>query len=219
MSLMAKPQPRRVGKSLPIKLAVGLGVVTVFGFLFMRSLHDARTAAYTAERQHLRSWTLVLEPASRPNDPLLALRPTPELASGLFRQVFSRTMELLNAPVAPAVPVVLRGEFDRVVGDQLTQEALLAAARAAELETAGITPRCLVHRRVSEPGGTRQVFFVFFDAPSVSQFRQQLGLDPAGLSPVLFIAGAGADFNSWLPQRVKAEADCLAPVETADRSQ
>jgi hypothetical protein len=34
------------------------------------------------------------------------------------------------------------------------------------------------------------VFFVFFDAPSVSQFRQQLGLDPAALSPVLFIAGA-----------------------------
>ena len=137
----------------------------------------------------------------------------------MFRQVFSRTMESLNAPAAPAVPVVLRGEFDRVVRDQFTQEALLAAARGAGLETAGITPRCLVHRRVSEPGGTRQVFFVFFDAPSVSQFRQQLGLDPAALAPVLFIAGAGADFNSWLPQRVNAEADCLAPVETADRSQ
>jgi hypothetical protein len=102
---------------------VGLGVVTAFGFLFMRSLHDTTTTAYTAERQHLRSWTLVLEPASRPNDPLLALRPTPELASGLFHQVFSRTMESLNAPVAPAVPLVLRGEFDRLVGDQLTQDA------------------------------------------------------------------------------------------------
>lgn len=204
-------------KSLLIKPAVGLGALVVFGFLFMRSLHDARTTAYTAERQHLRSWTLVLEPASRSNDPLLALQPTPELASGLFRQVFSRAMESLNAPVAPAVPVVLRGEFDRVVGDRLTQEALLAAARAAELETAAITPRCLVHRRVSEPGVTRQVFFVLFDAPSVSQFRQQLGLDPAALSPVLFIAGAGTEFNSWLPQRVNAEADCLAPVEIADQ--
>jgi hypothetical protein len=202
-------------KSLLIKFAVGLGVVGVFGFLFMRTLHDARTAAYTAERQHLRSWTLVLEPASRPNDPLLALRPNLELARGFFRQVFSRVMESLNAPVAPAVPVVLRGEFDRLVGDQLTPEALLAAARAFELETAGITPHCLVHRRVSELGATRQVFFVFFDAPSVLQFRQQLGLDPAALSPVLFIAGAGTDFNSWLPQRVNAEEDCLAPVQTA----
>jgi hypothetical protein len=203
-----------VRKSLLVKIAVGLAVVTVFGFLFARSLHDARTAAYTVEGQHLRSWTLVLENASRPNDPLLALRPAAELSAGLFRQVFARAMESLNAPVAPAVPVVLRGEFDRVLGARLTQETLAAAARDLDLETAAITPRCLVHRRVSEPGGTRQVFFVFFDAPSVSQFRQQLGLDPAALSPVLFIAGAGADFNSWLPQRVNAEADCLAPIET-----
>jgi hypothetical protein len=133
--------------------------------------------------------------------------------------VFSRTMESLDAPAAPAIPIVLRGEFDRVVGDRFTQDALLAAARVAELETAGVTPRCLVHRRVSEPGRTRQVFFVLFDAPSVPQFRQQIGLDPAALSPVLFIAGAGADFNSWLPQRVNSDTECLAPVETADRSQ
>ena len=216
---MAKPTDRGARTSLLIKLAAGICAVTAFGFLFMRSLHDTTTAAYTAQRQHLQRWTLGLESASRPNDPLLVLRPTPELASGLFHQVFSRTMESLDAPAAPAVPVVLRGEFDRVVRDQFTQEALLAAARGAGLETAGIMPRCLVHRRVSEPGGTRQVFFVLFDAPSVSQFRQQLGLDPAALAPVLFIAGAGADFNSWLPQRVNAEADCLAPVETADRSQ
>ena len=214
---MAKPTLRRARTSLLFKVAAGIGAVTAFGFLFMRSLHDTTTTAYTAQRQHLQRWTLGLESASRPNDPLLALRPTPELASALFHQVFSRTMESLNAPVAPAVPVVLRGEFDRVVADRFTQDALLAAARMAELETAPITPRCLVHRRVSEPGRTQQVFFVFFDAPSVSQFRQQLGLDPAALSPVLFIAGAGADFNSWLPQRVNSEAECLAPVETADQ--
>lgn len=216
---MAKPEQRRTGKSLLIKVAVGLGIGTLFGFLFMRSLRDTTTAPYTAERRHLEGWTLVLEPASRPTDPLLALRPTPELANGLFRQVFSRTMESLSAPAAPAVPVVLLGEFDRVVRDQFTQEALLAAARMAKLEAADMSPRCLVHRRVSVPGETRQVFFVFFDAPSVSQFRQQLGLDPAALAPVLFIAGSGIDFDSWLPQRVNAETDCLAPVETADRSQ
>ena len=216
---MAKLRPGRARTSLLIKLAAALVGVTLFGFLFMRSLHDTTTTAYTVERRHLGSWTLVLEAASRPNDPLLALRPTPELASGLFRQVFARTMESLTAPAAPAVPVVLRGEFDRVVRDQFTQEALLAAARAAKLETASITPSCLVHRRVSEPGGTRQVFLVFFDAPSVSEFRQRIGLDPAALSPVLFIAEAGSDFDSWLPQRIDVETDCLAPVETVDRSQ
>src|SRR4029077_18979251 len=126
---MPKPTLRRARASLLFKLAVGLGVVTAFGFLCVRSLHDTTPAAYTAERRYLRSWTLVLEPASRPNDPLLALRPTPELASGLFHQVFSRTLESWNGPAAPAVPVVLRGEFDRVVRDRLTQDALLAAAR------------------------------------------------------------------------------------------
>ena len=73
-----------------------------------------------------------------------------------------------------------------------------------------------MHRRISEPGGTRQVFFILFDAPAISQFRKQIGLDPAALSPVLFVAGVGTDFNAWLPQQVNAESDCLAPVEVVD---
>ena len=216
---MAKPQPTGARTSLLIKLAVGLAAATAFGFLFMRSLHDTTRAAYTAQRQHLQRWTLVLQPSSRPTDPLLALRPTPELANGLFHQVFSRTMESLDAPGRAGRS---RGAARRVRpgGPRSIHTGSTPCGRPGSgLETAGITPRCLVHRRVSEPGGTRQVFFVLFDAPSVSQFRQQLGLDPAALAPVLFIAGSGADFNSWLPQRVNAEADCLAPVETADRSQ
>ena len=141
------------------------------------------------------------------------LRPSPELAAGLFKQIFARAMESLNSPTAPSIPVVLRGEFDRVVGDQLSQEAMLAAAKAAGIEATAPSPRCLVQRRISEPGGVRQVYLVFFDAPAIAQFRRQIGLDPDALSPVMFVAGAGADFNSWLPQRVNADADCLAPVE------
>ena len=68
-----------------------------------------------------------------------------------------------------------------------------------------------MQRRISEPGGVRQVYLVSFDAPAVAQFRRQIGLDPDALSPIMFVAGAGADFNSWLPQRINAEADCLAP--------
>ena len=66
----------------------------------MRSLEDARSEPYTVTAQHLQRWTLALEPASTPNDPLLVLRPAPELASGLLRQVFARAMESLNTPVA-----------------------------------------------------------------------------------------------------------------------
>lgn len=198
---------------LLIKIAAGIAAIGVFAFLFMRSLEDTRSAAYTIDPAHLQSWTLALEPAAAANDPLLVLRPAPELAAGLFKQIFSRAMESLNSPTAPSIPVVLRGEFDRVVGDQMSQEALLTAAKAAGLDTAAPSPRCLVHRRISEPGGVRQAYLVFFDGPAIAQFRRQIGLDPDALSPVMFVAGAGADFNSWLPQRVNADTDCLAPVE------
>jgi hypothetical protein len=113
------------------------------------------------------------------------------------------------------MPVVLRGEFDRVVGDQLTSDALIAAARAAGLETSAPIPRCLVHRRISEPGGVRQVYMVYFDAPAVTAFRAQIGLEPGALSAIVVVAGAGPDFNSWLPQRVDPGVDCLAPIEVA----
>lgn len=201
-------------KSLLIKIAAGVAAIGVFAVLFMRSLEDTRSAAYTVERAHLQSWMLALEPASAGNDPLLVLRPSPELAAGLFKQIFARAMESLNSPTAPSIPVVLRGEFDRVVGDQLSREALLASARAAGIEATAPSPRCLVQRRISEPGGVRQAFLVFFDAPAIARFRRHIGLDPDALSPVMFVAGAGAEFNSWLPQRVNPDADCLAPVET-----
>jgi hypothetical protein len=124
-------------------------------------------------------------------------------------------MESLNSPVDPSIPVVLRGEFDRVVGDRMTQEVMLASAKAAGVEGAAPAPRCLVHRRISEPGGVRQAYLVFFDTPAIAQFRRQLGLDPEALAPIMFVAGAGSDFNRWLPQRVDPTVDCLAPIDTA----
>jgi hypothetical protein len=202
-----------VSKSALVKIAAAVASAGVFAVLFMRSLEDTRTAAYTAERAHLQSWTLALDPAASANDPLLVLRPSSELAAGLFKQIFSRAMESLNSPSAPAIPLVLRGEFDRVVGDQMSQEAMLAAARTAGVGAAAPLPRCLVHRRISEPGGVRQVYLVLFDAPAIELFRRQIGLDPDALSPVMFVAGAGADFNRWLPLRLSADVDCLAPIE------
>jgi len=204
-----------VKKPLIIKLAVGTVAVAVFAVLFMSSLEDTRSEAYTVERGHLQSWSLALEPATAASEPLLVLRPSPELAADLFKQIFARAMESLNSPTTPSIPLVLRGEFDRVVGDQLTQNAMLAAAEAAGLETTNPTPRCLVHRRISEPGGVRQAYLVFFDAPAIAQFRRRIGLDADALSPIMFVAGAGPDFNRWLPQRVNADADCLAPIEVA----
>ncbi len=202
-------------KPLIVKLAIGAVAAGVFAVLFMQSLDDTRTEAYMVPRAHLQGWTLALEAATTPAEPLLVLRAPADLATGLFKQIFARAMESLNTPTVPAIPIVLRAEFDRDIGDQLTREGVLAAAKSAGIETAAPSPRCLVHRRISGPGGVRQAYLVSFDAPSIVQFRKQIGLDPDALSPVMFVAGAGADFNTWLPQRINAEADCLAPIEIA----
>jgi hypothetical protein len=62
----------------------------------MRSLRDSRSEPYTVDQQHLRGWTLALEPASTPNQPLLVLRPAAALPQDLFRQVFAANDGVLH---------------------------------------------------------------------------------------------------------------------------
>ena len=98
-------------------------------------------------------------------------------------------------------------------------------ASAARIETAMFERRCMGHRRISEPGATREVYFVLFDAPAFAQFRQQIAseirgaggdaslFDPAALSPVLIVASTADDFSRWMPLRAVPDVDCLAPIE------
>lgn len=211
--------------SLFWKLVAAVAVFAVLGVLFMRSLQSTRAAPYTVEQQRLQTWTLVLEPSASPTAPLLSARTSQELVSGLFRQVFTRMMESLNAPPTAAIPIVLNGEFQRALAAVMTPDALLEAARAAGLEAAAYEPRCVAHRRVSQPGGTRQVYFAAFESPAFERFRADLAgrivagttaggdFDPTALSPVMFIAGADPAFERWLPVRVDPAADCMAPIE------
>ena len=102
-------------------------------------------------------------------------------------------MESLNSPTAPAIPLVLRGEFDRDVGDQLTQEAMLAAAKAAGIEaSAPVAPlpgaSSDQRARRSAPGLSRVCSMRRRSRSSGAQ----IGLDPEALSPIMFVAGAGS---------------------------
>ena len=192
--------------------------------LFLRSAQSVRQTPYLVARGHLTGWTLGLEPASGMSGRLLSLAPPRELAPALFRQIFSRAGESLSLPSSAALPLVVQGEYDRALAGRLAPEALLQAARQAGLETLVPEPRCLVHRRVSEPGSTRQLFFVLFDMPGFERFRasipsmlQEAGgnpaaFDPSALSPVLMVAGADADFGRWLPLKADPVVDCLAPI-------
>jgi hypothetical protein len=204
-----------------IKTLIAVAALAGLGYLFVRSVQDAREEPYTIARARLQNWTVAVEDAANPAGYALSLRTRPELGAELFRQVFTRGMESLSAPAAPVVPLLLRGEYDRAFSGRLSLAALADAARAAGLESAPFEPQCVAYRRLSGPGVTQQLYFVLFDAPAFTRFRQQIAgsldpaagaYDPAALSPVLLVAASDAMYSRWLPLRADAEADCVARV-------
>ena len=207
-----------------IKIVIALAVLAGLGVLFVRSVYNQRSKPYTVAREQLTNWSVAVEQASRPTDPMIVLRPPPEIVPELFRQVFARAMESLTTPTASAMPLLLKGEYDRALNGHVMPEALAAAARTAGLDSIAWRPRCLIHKYVSEPGDTRQLFVILFDAPEFTRFREHVaalrtdglasraGYDPWALSPVLFIAASDPAFSRWLPFRADPAADCVAPV-------
>ena len=190
-----------------------------FAYAFMNSLRGTRETPYTIEPAHLQGWTFAVEPGNAPTSVLLSVRPPRELASTLFRQLFTRHAESFNGPTTPSVPLVLQDEFNRSFAGRATSGDLLELARKSGIEGGPFTPRCMGYRRESAPGVTRQLYFVVFDAPAYTRYREQLaalaipgsGFDPAGLSPVMFVAAHDANFGQWLPVRVN-DSDCVAPI-------
>ena len=85
-----------------------------------------------------------------------------------------------------------------------------------------MVPRCMVHRRESQPGATRQLYFVWFELPELSRFRQAVAervmssgasaFNPDALQPVMMLAAA-PDFTRWMPLDPVSEQECLAGVE------
>ena len=199
----------------PVKIVIVVVALATLGFLFMRSVRVSRSAPYSVEPEELRNWTLALEPESGPNAPILVLRPPPDLVLGLFRQVFGRAGETLARPQTPGIPILLHDEFNSLLAGRVTPNALIGAARSSGIESSPPQPLCMGYRRVSEPGGTRQLYFVMFDAQAFRQVREQLGVDPTALSPVLFVAAAESDFNRWLPLRADPQVDCVAPISSS----
>lgn len=200
------------------KIAIALAAIAVLGYLFIHSLETSRSEPYTVERAHLGKWTLVLEPAEGPTAPLLSARTDLELVANLFQQLFNRTMESMNTPTTASIPIVLHGEFDRALAGRMTPSGLLAAAREAGLEAVSHEPQCLAHRRISEPGMTRQTYFAIVASPSIVAFRETLartgdaGFDAAALTPVVFVGASDRAFHRWLPIRA-GDADCVAPIQ------
>jgi hypothetical protein len=204
-----------------LKAVGGLAAIGVLGVLFVRSARSVGSEPYTIARGHLAPWTLAT--AGSPGV-VLSLMPPPDLAAPLFSQVFTRSGVSLSGPSPASMPLLLGSEFDQTLTGVLTPQTLLDLARAAGLESAPPVPLCMATRRVSQPGSTREVFFLRFELSSFDAFRQQVSqrvraaggsaarFDPAGLSPVVIIAASDNRFGSWLPLGAEAATDCLAPI-------
>ena len=206
--------PRKAGASTTIiKVAVAILLLAGVAMLFVRSVKDTRAEPYIVNASHLQRWTLAIDTAADADGAVVSLRPQPELPMNLFRQLFSRQMESLGTPSQPGIPLVLRRE----IPSELSADSILAMARDAGLDHATPAPKCVGYRRISDPGITRQLYFMWFDVPGFDRFRQALasrvgpGLSAAGLSPVLMMA-AQPGFTGWMPVVVDQDRDCIAPV-------
>lgn len=207
------------------KLIVGLALLALLGFLFLRSVRGARGEPYTISRDDLGPWHLAMVSGARPDEPMLVLQPPRGLMGGLFGQLFKRTMESMGAPTSPGIPVVLQEELTRALVDHpaLTAEALLAEAQEAGLAAPSPTPLCIAHRRATGGSGRQQLFFAIFDLPALGQFRQRLAaqwndgialpkFNPALLSPALIVSTVESNPESWLPLSPDPKIDCIAPI-------
>jgi len=197
-----------------VKVAIGLVVVAVGAWLFVRSAQSVRAEPYQLAARHLQGWTLGIDTADDSQGSVVSLRPPPELPLNLFRQLFSRQMESMGTPSMPGIPLALRSELPPTV----TPQQVLAMAQEAGLDRAAISPTCVGYRRVSAMGATRQLYYLLFAVAGFDGFRaklaQQVGpeLKPDALAPVLMMA-AQPDFAGWMPIGADAASDCIAPVE------
>src|SRR5688572_25052179 len=137
-----------------LKVIVAIVAVAVLGVLLVRSMRSTAAQPFTIERQHLAGWTLALAPDADPLDSVLSITPQRELMPPLTRALFARMGETLYYP-PPAIPLVLRREFQPALSGLLAPAALLDAARTAGLESATFQPRCMAQRRISSPGSVR----------------------------------------------------------------
>ena len=201
-----------------VKAAIGLLLLAGIAVLFWRSLGESRAEPYTVRSAELTGWTLAPVASTDPESPLIMLQPPPELPMRLFRQVFSRAGESLSTPLTPGIGLVLGFELGAAPPPP---GELLELARASGLEDLTLTPRCMAYRRESQPGAIRQLYFVLFDMPEFTRFRQALGerldtagassYNPAALSPVMMLA-AQPGFPGWMPIVADPDTDCLAPI-------
>jgi hypothetical protein len=211
-------------QTLLLKLSITAVAVAVFGLLFVRSVKRTAAEPYVLNQAALTGWRLSLEPPDERSLAILSLRPPADSVRGLFQEIFRRTMQSLRAADPPLVPLVLLTEYNSALRRVFSGSELSDQAERLGLDAAAFTPVCLAVRREQRDGQPRELFYILFDAPEFSRFRDELArlfveragergmFDPLALSPVMPIAATDSDFTSWMPLQASREGDCRAPI-------
>jgi hypothetical protein len=213
-----------VNKTSTRLLKVGAAAVVLVAliWLFLNSIRSTNSEPYTLSSSALTGWRVAAGSARDPG--VVVLQAPSALTAPLFQQIFKRTMQSLSAPPAPVMPLVLADEFADSLQGVHGIDDVMRIAREAGLESARFEPVCLARRQESAPGRSGELYFVAFDAPAFTRFRQMLPpmhqehagtgvFDPAALSPLLPIAATTDDFGRWWPLAFDRERDCLAPID------
>lgn len=215
-----------MSRKIIVRLVASSALVIGLFYLFLTSVRDTESEPLVIDPSHLDGWTIAVEGGSRPDDPVLGLRPPRELPRSLMRQIFQRTMESLSAPAEPAITLIVRSEFERAAAGTLSPDELLLVARGVGLDSATPRPRCLAVRRGRNPSEPRQIFFLLFDLPEFGRFRSEVAarldtrggsqppFDPEALWPILMFAASERDAQRWMMSVEDPEQACIAPADT-----
>jgi hypothetical protein len=176
-------------------------------------------ASHTLER-----WRLVTSDGTDPW--IVGMQPPEALTSALYKEASRRAGRPLVTPPHPAIPLVLRSEFDDGLQGVYGTDSVLRIARDAGIEDSTFTPVCLAHRMTAGPSGRADVYFVPFASAAFNQMRVDLvpaqpehaGIgvyEPSTLTPVLIVGASDGTFDRWWPLHFDQPSDCEAPLEAA----
>jgi len=207
----------RLALAALILIAGGLGVWRLW-------IRPADAGPFTIPPATLSRWTLV---ASDGTDPwVVGMRPPDSLTSALFREASRRAGRTLIAPPHPALPLVLRPEFDEGLQGVYGTDSVLRIARDAGIEGEVFAPVCLAHRTSEGPSGRAEVYFVPFTSAAFNHIRVDLvpaepehaGIgvyEPGALTPILIVGASDSSFDRWWPMPFDQSSDCEAPLGTS----
>lgn len=214
------------GRQVVKKIIVGAVVLAALFALFLWTLRETESTPYQVGTSLLTGWRVTIEPSREPDGPLLTLAPPRELTMGLFRQVFERTMESMDAPSVYGIALILQREFTESLGGRIEPAELADWAREAGLEGATLEPRCLAVHPGTTANEPRRTFYVVFGLPALQEFRGQVAahletrggdraaFDPTAVAPLLYLAATDRGFRGgWPPPSRDSEDECIAPVE------